>query len=65
MSLLDKVKAGEQQAAVKTRDEIQELQTKRELNQTYSELGRKVLELAERGTSPMPRLETSSSVRAL
>lgn len=49
MSLLQKVKAGAQQAAVKTRDEVQELQTKRELNQTYTELGRKVFELAERG----------------
>jgi hypothetical protein len=49
MSLLEKVKAGAQQAAVKTRDEVQELQTKRELNQTYTELGRKVFELAKRG----------------
>lgn len=54
MSLLQKVKAGAQQAAVKTRDEVQELQTKREFNQTYAGLGRKVFELAKRGND-LPR----------
>ena len=60
MSLLDKVKAGAEQAAekvkagagqaaAKAREEVEELQTKRELNQAYSELGKKALELADRG----------------
>jgi hypothetical protein len=49
MGLLDKVKAGAEQAAAKARDEMQELQTKRELGQAYDELGKKAFELAERG----------------
>jgi hypothetical protein len=53
MGLLDKmkagVKAGAEQAAVKAREEIEDLQTKRELAQAYGELGRKAFELAERG----------------
>ncbi len=60
MSLLDKVKAGAEQAAekvkagagqaaTKAREEVEELQTKRELNQAYSELGKKALELVDRG----------------
>jgi hypothetical protein len=43
------VKAGAEQAATKAREEMQELQKKRELNQAYSDLGRKAFELAERG----------------
>jgi hypothetical protein len=49
MSLLEKVKTGAQQAAGRTREELQELQTKRELNQVYSEVGEKLCELVERG----------------
>ena len=60
MSLLDKVRSGAEQAAdkaktgagqaaTKAREEVEDLQTKRELNQTYSELGRKALELVDRG----------------
>ncbi len=60
MSLLDKVKAGAEQAAgkvkagagqaaTKAREEVEELQTKRELNQATFELGKKALELADRG----------------
>jgi hypothetical protein len=49
MGLLDKVKTQAEQVATKARGEMQELQTKRELNQAYTELGRKTLELADRG----------------
>lgn len=49
MSLLGKVKAGAEQAAAKARGEVEELQTKRELNQAYSEVGKKALELVDRG----------------
>lgn len=49
MGLLDKVKAGAQEVATKTREEVHELQTKRELAQTYADLGKKVFELADRG----------------
>lgn len=45
----EKVKAGAEQAAKKAREEVGELQTKRELSQVYSELGKKTLELADRG----------------
>ena len=67
MSLLDKmkagagqaavkVKAGAEQAATKARDEVEELQTKRELNQVYVELGKKALELVDRGGFSSPDL---------
>ena len=49
MGLLDKVKAGAEQAAAKAREEVQELQTKRDLAATYSDLGKKACELADRG----------------
>ena len=49
MGLIDKVKAGAEQAAAKAREEMQELQTKRDLGQAYSDLGRKAFELADRG----------------
>ena len=49
MGLLDKVKIQAEQVATKARGEMQELQTKRELSQAYAELGRKTLELADRG----------------
>lgn len=53
MGLLDKmkagVKAGAEQAAVKAREELEDLQTKREVGQAYGDLGRKAFELAERG----------------
>ena len=45
----EKVKAGAEQAATKARDEVEELQTKRDLNHAYSELGKKALELVDRG----------------
>ena len=49
MSLLDKVKAGAEQAAARAREEFEELQTKRELGQAYDELGKKAFELADGG----------------
>jgi hypothetical protein len=53
MGLLDKVKAGvkagAEQAAVKAREELEDLQTKREVGQAYGDLGRKAFELVERG----------------
>ena len=57
MSLLEKVKSGAQQAASKSREELQEIQTKRELNQVYGELGQKLFEIAERGEAVHPELQ--------
>ncbi len=56
MGFLDKVKAGAEQAAAKAREEMQELQTKRELGQAYSDLGKTVFELADRGEISHPEI---------
>ena len=52
----EKVKAGAEQAAIKAREEVEELQTKRELGQAYSELGKKALELVDRGEFSHPEI---------
>jgi hypothetical protein len=49
MGLLDKMKAGAEQAVSSGQRQAQILQTKRELSQAYSELGKKVYGLVERG----------------
>ena len=60
MSLVDKakagagqaagiVKAGAGQAAGKAKEQLQELQAKRELGKAYAELGERTFELVERG----------------
>ena len=49
MGLLDKMKAGAEQAVSSGQRQAQLLQTKRELSQAYSELGKKVYGLVERG----------------
>ena len=60
MSLVDKakagagqaagmVKAGAGQAAEKAKEQLQELQAKRELGKAYAELGERTFELVERG----------------
>ena len=51
-----KAKAGAEQAAARAREEMHELQTKRDLNQTYSDLGKKVCELAARGELSHPEI---------
>jgi hypothetical protein len=49
MGLVDKLKAGAEQAADKARETAQEVQTKRELSQAYSDLGKTAFSLADRG----------------
>lgn len=56
MSLLDKVKAGATQAAARAKEELDELQTKRELGQAYGDLGKKAFELVESGAVTHPEL---------
>ena len=67
MSFLDKVKAGvksgAEQAASRAQVELDRLQTKRELQQAYADLGEKASELADRGelsydelTAPVQRV---------
>jgi hypothetical protein len=53
MGFMNKVKAsvksGAEQAATKAQDELERLQTKRELSQAYTDLGEKTFELVDRG----------------
>jgi hypothetical protein len=56
MGFLDKAKAAAEQAATKAKEGVQEVQTKRELNQAYVELGQKTFELAQSGELSHPAL---------
>lgn len=53
MGFMDKVKAsvksGAEQAATKAQEELERMQTRRELTQAYTDLGEKAFELADRG----------------
>ena len=53
MGFMDKVKAsvksGAEQAAAKAQEELERLQTRRELGQAYTDLGEKTFQLADRG----------------
>jgi hypothetical protein len=49
MGLLDKVKAGAEQAASSAREQAQTVAAKRELSQAYSDLGKTAFGLAESG----------------
>jgi hypothetical protein len=53
MGFMDKVKStvksGAEQAAAKAQEELERLQTRRELGQAYTALGEKAFELAGRG----------------
>jgi hypothetical protein len=49
MGLLDKVKAGAEQAASTAQKQAQIVATKRELSQAYSDLGRTAFGLVDRG----------------
>jgi hypothetical protein len=49
MGLADKLKAGVEQAGNKARETAQEVQTKRELGQAYTDLGKTAFGLIDRG----------------
>jgi hypothetical protein len=49
MGFMDKAKAAAEQAAVKAKEGVEDVQTKRELGQAYSELGRVAYALVGRG----------------
>jgi hypothetical protein len=57
MGLLDKAKAAAEQAAAKAKEDVEEVQTKRELSQAYNELGKNAFELVENGEVSDPRLD--------
>ena len=66
MGFLDKAKQAAEQAAAKAKEGVEEVQTKRELSQAYSELGKSVFELVEAGEISDPRLDASvEKIRAL
>jgi|tagenome__1003787_1003787.scaffolds.fasta_scaffold20717930_2 hypothetical protein len=56
MGFLDKAKAAAQQATEKAKEGVSDVQTKREIGQTYDELGKKAFELAESGAITHPEL---------
>jgi hypothetical protein len=57
MGFLDKAKAAAEQAAAKAKEGVDDVQSKRELSQAYSELGKTAFELIEAGEISHPRLE--------
>ena len=66
MGFLDKAKAAAEQAAAKAKEGVEDVQTKRELAQAHSELGKTAFELVESGEISHPRLETiAEKIRAL
>lgn len=60
MGFLDKAKQAAEQAAAKAKEGVEEVQTKRELSQAYSELGKSVFELIEAGEISDPRLDAGA-----
>jgi hypothetical protein len=66
MGFLDKAKAAAEQATAKAKEGVEDVQAKRELSQSYSELGKLAFELAESGEISHPKLETlTEKIRAL
>jgi hypothetical protein len=49
MGFLDKAKAAAEQAAVKAKEGVEDVQVKRDLTQAYGELGRVAYALVQRG----------------
>ena len=65
MGFLDKAKEAAEQAAA-SEEGVEDVQTKRELGQTYTELGKTAFELTESGEISHPRLEAlAEKIRAL
>lgn len=56
MKLIDRAKAAAEQAAVKAKEGVEEVQTKRELHAAHAELGTKAFELVEAGKLEHPEL---------
>jgi hypothetical protein len=56
MGFLDKAKAAAQQATEKAKEGVSDVQTKREIGQTYDELGKKAYELSTSGAISHPEI---------
>ena len=66
MKLLDKAKLAAEQAATKAKEGVEEVQTKRELNAAYGELGTKTFDLVDSGDLAKPELdELVAKIRTL
>jgi hypothetical protein len=59
MSLFDRAKQVAGQAASKAKEELEEVQTRRELDQTYEALGKVVFQLVEAGELTHPQLSAN------
>jgi hypothetical protein len=59
MGLLDKAKQAAEQAATKAKEGVEDVQTKRELSQSYTELGKTAYELVTNGELSDPRLDAA------
>jgi hypothetical protein len=65
-SFLDRLKDATSTVATRAREGVEELQTKHELSQTYSELGRVAAKLVESGAISHPELAAHvEKIRAL
>ncbi|HVM57580.1 MAG TPA: hypothetical protein VMT74_08965 [Gaiellaceae bacterium] len=66
MKLMDKAKAAAEQAVAKTKEGVEEVQTKRDLSAAFGELGTKTYELVEAGEIDHPKLtELVEKIRTL
>jgi hypothetical protein len=66
MGFLDKAKQAAEQAAAKAKEGVEDVQTKRELGQAYTELGKAAFDLVESGEISNPRLDaTVAKIKAL
>ena len=66
MKIMDKAKAAAEQAVAKTKEGVEEVQTKRDLSSAYGELGTKTFELVEAGRLDEPELaELVEKIRGL
>ena len=57
MGFLDKAKQAAEQAATKAKEGVEDVQTKRELSQSYTELGKTAYELIANGEISDPRFD--------
>ena len=60
MGFLDKAKAAAEQAAARAKEGVDDVQTKRELSQAYSDLGKSTYELIAAGDLTDSRLEADA-----
>lgn len=66
MGLLDKAKAAAAEATAMAKEGVEEVQLKRELAQTYTELGKTAFELVESNAVSHPRLDAlAEKIRSL